>query len=382
MAAEDDEETSLADCIRSLRLEFNNYDQLVDVVSCWHSFFDYCYASNNCGLFFDRFPTMGENALTPDFSMLFSSDYGIVGEIARSIDKSPEVLASKVGQLKKYDGEMHLKADLTGRTVKPKVHDIMLLLHSDFSNKGAMALHDYWDSHEDERPSNNVIIMEYNYSTGDVQSKYVFKKSLHFKNGTFRDDSLPGSEQLERTLGAGSSIRMEPGHFVMNKAVNMFCNDKPPAIYLATRLWDRVFPTLLTDEQRRVWRRGSSTKVQKIETSSTDLQAYLRQQVIPGSGLARDWIEDALKFLETCGRAERNGTSWQIKYSNLKIKRAKSGSATGDASLERMREYGDILAEMYCKGRRGQLPALEEEPQEEIGQRRIFDFDDDSRPNS
>jgi hypothetical protein len=319
---------------------------------------------------------MGDNELKPDFSMLFDNDYGIVGEIARSIDSSEDVLASKAAQLKRYDSDLQFKADGSGRTVQPKIHDILLLLHSDYSNKGAIALNDFWERNKDMRPRNNVVVMEYNFSTGDAQCKYLFKKLLYEKNGVFRDETLPVHLQLERKLGVEAApLKLAPKHFVSCKAVNIFCNDKPPTIYLATRLWDRIFPTLLTEEQMRVWRKGSSTKVQRIATTSRDLELLLTQQVLPGCTIRKDWIEEALEFLATAGRAQRNDSTWEVLYSNLRMKKRKSGVTEDEASLEKMREYGDMLAEMYCQGLKGQAPILEEEPAEEVVQRSLLDFE-------
>lgn len=363
-------------CLKRQRTEFTSYDQLVDVVSCWHSFFDFGYVREGAGVYFDRFPVVGENGLTPDFTMLFSHEYGIIGEVARSIDSSPDVLESKAEQLKKYDATPSFRTNLGGKSVIPKTHDILLLLLSDYSNKGAIALERYWQAAPEKRPKCNVVVMEYNLSSGDAQTKYVFKKMIHDKNGKFRDESIPSKLQLEKTFGIeAQSLRMKPEYFFQSKAVNLFCNDKPPPVYLATRLWDRVFPAMLSGEQLRAWRKGSSTIVQRLPTDSSVIQDLMCNKIVPGCRIRREWIEESLKFLETAGRAERSGSDWQVLFSNLRVRNPRTGASREEASFEKMREYGDLLAETYCQGAIGIPSEMDEDEPEEILQKSLSDFE-------
>jgi len=376
ISAKKDDADDNADCIKNLRASFSNHDQNVDVVSCWESIFRYRFMGNGCGIFFDRFPEMGENGLTPDFTMLLSNDYGIVGEISRSFEKYDESLLKKAQQLKKYDDELEFKADVDGNKIVPKAHDILLLLHSDYSNACFVRLMDFWKKNKEMKLKNNLIIIDYNYSSVEATSRYMFKKILHDSNGRFRDSALPLRVQLEPQLGKRQKpLKVTPEHYYDLKSVNMFCNDEPPPIYLATRLWDRIFFAMLTPDEIRIWKKTSSTKVIKITTSCEELLDFITHKMVPGSRIEKNWIENSLKFLEVTGRAKRNGQKWEILYSNLRVrKRNRPGIENGEKNLECGRVYGDILADMYCRGLKGEPIDLEEEPRETV-QKAIFDFD-------
>jgi len=43
------------------------------------------------------------------------------------------------------------------------------------------------------------------------------------------------------------------GDFADIQAIYCFCNDDPPPIYVAVFLWARIFPRMMTQEQREAW---------------------------------------------------------------------------------------------------------------------------------
>jgi len=367
-------------CEKKLKATFNSHDQVVDVVSCWHSFFDSSYASRGDGVFFDRFPRIGTSKKTPDFTMLFGEKYGIVVDVARSIDHETSVLESKAMQLKSYDSKLPLSAGRGKDPIVPEMVDILLLLHTTFSNRGTKLLFEIQEQRKELKLDNNLIVMDYDFSQSDAQSMYVFKKMLYEKNGSFRDNGLPEAKCLEKMLGVEQQpLRCAPDKFVVNKATYAFCNDAPCSIYLATRLWDRVFMLLLSDSDRDVWRQKSSTRTVNLKTSVDAIRQEILKNIAPGCELSNETIIGALEFLQVTGRAERTGNDWLIHYGNLPArKRKKHDTVSAEASLFEMRENGEILAEMYCRGLAGEKWQLEvpeeEEPEDEDQQMTILDF--------
>lgn len=376
---EDLEDT--AECVKQFRKEFNAYDQIVDVVSCWHSYFDYMYAKNGAGIYFDRYPKLGKTGLTPDFTMLFNKDYGIIADVAKSIDEIPQALESKAKQLKSYDGGLELKAGPTN-WIKPDVTDIVLILHTTYSNRGAHKLFELQEAKEELGLDNNIIILEYDLSQAYAESAYIFKKLLYEKNKKFRDRSLPVDTQLERWLGKEMNpMKFPPDRFVVNKATYLFCNDEPCSIYMAARLWDRVFVSMLDSDQIEVWREGSSTQTVSIETTSNELCELIRNKISPGCRVRTNCMNKALQFLETAGKAKYSNGKWSISYGNLKVRRVaksinrkKGGPQKSVESFHEMQEYAEILAELFCNGKTGKPIIIEDEEDKKAPQKSLFDF--------
>jgi hypothetical protein len=379
-SAEKDGQSDRVACEKKLKASFSSHDQAVDVVSCWHSFFDSIYSGKGDGLYFDRFPRIGASKLTPDFTMLFSDKYGIVAEVARSIDYDMDVLESKARQLKSYDVQMSLSAGRGHDAVVPETVDILLLLHTTYSNRGTKLLFDLLERRKEFKPENNLIVMDYDFSQSDAQTMYVFKKMLYEKNGYFRDSALPDEKRLEKMLGIEQKpLKCSPDKFVVNKATYALCNDAPCPIYLATRLWDRVLMLLLSDSDKVVWRQKSSTRTVGLKTSVDSIRQKIVNDIAPGCELSNECITSALEFLQVTGRAEKNGNEWLIHYGNLPArKRKKREGVSAEASLFDMRENGEILAEMYCRGLAGEKwqvePLEEEETEDEVQQMTILDY--------
>ena len=379
-SGEKDGQTDRTACEKKLKASFSSHDQVVDVVSCWHSFFESIYASKGDGLYFDRFPRIGASKLKPDFTMLFSDRYGIVADVARSIDQDMDVLESKARQLKSYDAQLPLNAGSDHEAVVPEKVDILLLLHTTYSNRGTKLLFELMERRSEFKLDDNLIVMDYDFSQSDAQAMYVFKKMLYEKNGCFRDSALPDGKSLEKMLGIEQKpLRCAPDKFVVNKATYAFCNDAPCPIYLATRLWDRVFMLLLSDSDKVVWKQKSSTRTVGLKTSGDGIRQEIVKNIAPGCELSNESITSALEFLQVTGRAEKTGNEWLIHYGNLPArKRKKRDGVSAEASLFEMRENGEILAGMYCRGLAGekwQFESLEEEePEDEVQQMTILDY--------
>ncbi len=377
-ASESEEETarqSLEECVKNQRNQFNNYDQTVDVVSCWHSFVESVFQEKLDKCWFDRFPEL-ENGLTPDFTILFDEEYGIIADVAHSINKEVDVLESKARQLKKYS-EVETLRGKSGLMVKPKRIDTMLILNSAFVDSDSQELYELLKEHEDLRPRRPLIIMDYTFSQADSQSLYLFRKSVDPRNGHFCDDHLSDNLRLEEYMGKRRKpLRSPPDKFAVNKAIHLFCNDEPCPIYLAARLWDTVFIGMSTEENMAFWRAGTSTSAVPIVVTEEMLAEKITKEISPGARISERCIGRALKFLEAAGKATFDDNKWTIKYGNLKGMRPKQiGDGDGTYKHTQMREFGILLAELYCKQSLGfEEIEPEEEGDEEIRQAKLFEF--------
>ncbi len=346
-----------AKCVKGLKVDFSNYDQTVDVISCWHSYFDSIYVKKSAGLFFDRYPILGDKGLTPDFTMVFSEDYAIIADVARSIENTSHSLESKAAQLKNYDGCKKIRSGPGPNDwIEPKTIDHMLILHTQFSDRGARDLLKI-QKKEEYKLNSNLTILEYDLSQAYADSAYIFKKVGIARNKRLRDKSLPKQFQLERLFGKElKSLNCTPDKFVVNKATHLFCNDSPCPIYLVARLWDRVLINLLTDDQLDTWHQGTSMQSIQIETSSLELRNLIHDKISPGCWIPEGCMDNALEFLKIAGRADNDNKKWTIDYGNIQIKKTKKRTGIGPIKDElvnqfyEMREYAELLSTMYCEG--------------------------------
>ncbi|MGA9635279.1 MAG: hypothetical protein WBQ41_08575, partial [Solirubrobacterales bacterium] len=116
------------ECIQELLRGFTTYDRAVDVVSV----FEMIFTASDTDLpgtvkHFERFPRVSQedgDPLTPDFTILFDDQGGLVGEIAR-IALRDESVESLCRQIAKYDGIKQLP---DGSKEAPTTHSDVLLL--------------------------------------------------------------------------------------------------------------------------------------------------------------------------------------------------------------------------------------------------------------
>ena len=104
-------EKRLKPCLEKAQNEFSRYDQSVDVVSCWQTYFE-TSEYKALGSYFDRFPKSpndGKQGLTPDFTVLIgnNNDYGLIFDLKTGITRDnleSYIEKQLLPQLKKYDG--------------------------------------------------------------------------------------------------------------------------------------------------------------------------------------------------------------------------------------------------------------------------------------
>lgn len=335
------------ECTSRLLREFGGYDQTVDVVSCCQSFLN--FHQSGYLTYFDRYPEIPPSGLTPDFTALLG-EYGLVGEVKRTFPKGDDAFRKEIEQLASYDSPFSFRCDKEGNRQTPPTQDIVLVLFSPSNSlEIASRIGDFQDRGE-VTFTKNLVLLEAIYDTSDAISHYVFRK-IPVGSRPFRDSSLPAEIRLEAILGVQKrSINVYPKHFKSYKVREVFCNDDPPPLYTAVYLWTKVFYTLLTPDEIEVWRRGNPQKSVSVPVVPGDLSRKINSEHIPGGNVRASWVRTALEFLEGCGLATaRPSSEFEVQYRNLAGVSQESGPEEGDrATSGRIKEYGTILARLYC----------------------------------
>jgi hypothetical protein len=304
------------ECIRKERDLVNTYDQYVDVVSCWEAFFDLNYKKKYEKSFFDRFPKIplpDDGSLTPDFTIFFTKEYAMIFEISRTFPKGEVKLRKEMNQLFAYDnnipvynGETHVNVDN---------YDIILVLSGLDSLEITNRIKKYMEE-ENKVFNHNFIVLEYNLNFMDRSPHYYFRKIPIIESSLtdFFSDSFNLSEQLDKNL---RSLKMKIEDMKEYKINGVLCNDCPPPAYLAGFLWHKIFYRYLNKEDKKLWREKNPRLIIPLEVDIDDLKLKV-EKFIKNGRIRRRWIEDVLKFLISCGLAERNSSNtYLIKYRNL-----------------------------------------------------------------
>ena len=337
---------SHSDCSNKLMDEFTNYDQTIDVISGLEAFFNYAYKDTLT--YFDRFPDMPPNGLTPDFTVLFNNNYGIIFELKRTFPNDIEGFAKEIKQLLSYDSVLHFKKNEMESRIIPNNHDIVLLISSTNSNEIFARINRFLEE-KNISFENNLIFMDYSYDSADTKSKYIIKKYAG-KNRQFRDtfESL----SLEETLGfQAKSIKCYPSHFIKYKINEVLCNDEPPELYMVVYLWSKILYDYLLDEQKEIWRRGNIQTILDINLDIDTLLNDLNLKYIPNGNVRRSWVKNTMKFLEVAGLAIFiDETNVLIRFRNLRTKIGPEiHLLDGEDEKYKTKELGSIFIDWYCK---------------------------------
>ena len=336
-------------CKKDLIDSFSTYDQTVDVVSCWQSILSYSYRDRLT--YFDRFPDLSPHRLTPDFTAVFNGKYGIVFEVKRTFPNEEVPFRKEIDQLLAYDNDdIEFKINNDGKTTKLKNHDIVLLLKAESSsNEVFLRLNRIIEDESELVFRNNLIFLEYFYTSKDRVSRYVFRKFLG-ENRKFRDKSLPGDIRLETILGTGKSLSSYPKHFIKFKFNYVLCNDQPPPLYMSVFLWSKVLFNYLEVDQINDWKRGNTQKIQQIELSIDELLNNINTNIIIQGNVRRKWVTDSLKFLEMADLATIDDSETVIiNYRNLTNQyRPTKGQVDLDFEDSHFTELAHVIADRYC----------------------------------
>jgi hypothetical protein len=83
-------------------------------------------------------------------------------------------------------------------------------------------------------------------------------------------------------------------------------NDPVDALYLATHLWAKTFPTMAADDRRPV----------RLELKPVEVAAELRDKY---GGVRSGDVQRALDLLKTARLAERTAEGWVVAWEELRV---------------------------------------------------------------
>lgn len=364
-------------CKKDILDDFYNYDQYVNVVSCWESFLEYEFSSEFDDFYFDRFPSLSveskQDDITPDFSVLFNEKYGIIFEITRTMPKSSKAFDGELEQIKKYDNP-NIEFKSQEQSIIPSKHDIVLLV----SQSDSMSIRDriYERLNEGLVFNNNLALMEYTLVSQDREEGYQFRRFPKLDN--LRDDVLPEGKKFSKKFSRESNgygkVFVKPGDFFENKSIKIFCNDSPPAIYFSCFLWQRVFYSMLESSQVKRWIREGPKKTMPIEVEVEDLRDKINSDFVPGATFRKNDVRRALDFLEVCGLAEKvERDIFSVNYRRIQRKQNKFRDNNNRVDYSNL---ADILAEYYCQKKvKGEIEEESSEGEEEKEERELSQSD-------
>jgi len=295
------------------RRDYAQYDRRVDLVSVAEVWFTRSQGLAPSTVHFDRFPRLvhpvdGRPA-TPDFTVLFSDDTGIVGEISHIAPRT-SALAQLINQVARYETLGGLPSgppDAGGARPVRKVRAIDVIVFAPVNgiNQAIDELAEIIDDAEHPyQPEHPPMLLSYSYDGDD--GSYTFQRPARGRNEHTRDHS--------RAVAIGSwlrdghdELRGLPKWFQSVKASARFMNDDPPALYIATVLWNFIFPDLAADA-------GIGLPANLAVTES-ELVERLQQGY--GYAASVELIRVALDFLRVARLCEPAADGWRIYYRNL-----------------------------------------------------------------
>lgn len=311
------------------RREYAHYDRRVDIVSVAEVWFTKSEGLAGTVRHFERYPEfMHEDGepVTPDFTVLFTDDTALVGELS-DLALNQESLDKLCAQIGRYAAltevpsgprDAHRHQPLQPVTAV----DVVVLMKHDVANGGIdrirRAMEDDGHPYDPPHPP-TVLAWSYDPDTGD----YTF--SFADREGNVR----PRSHGRDPSIGAwladprnNDTLKGKPRHFVPVKAEGQFMNDGPPQLYTATVLWAKTLPALLAEV--------GETAPAEFDTDAATLAGRLRDDY--GFGRAVD-VKKALELLRFVGLAKQTDDGWRILYRDL----SRSDENLPDALLSRYR---------------------------------------------
>ena len=347
---------------RELLKEFNDYDQTVDVVSCWQAFCNFRLKGVQFYRF-GKFRTTGGLDLTPDFALTESVEgtSAAPGSLICDIKKFPnpypaaaqqqelayQIFGASVEDIFKYAVPLQYVSD---RDSLPKLlfseHDVVLLTPSEIVDP----VYTYLAGRIQRKPFNvgrPLVLVEYFYSQGEQLERYVFKWKQGEANSPFSNTVL-----REQMVTKGLPLVVYPKHFLEYKIRYVLCNDPAPTIYLLVFLWLEIFLKTLSPDQIESWQTTSSTRAIEIELSVDQVHSKLESEY--SAPFSKNDVRRALDKLVELKRAavkDREREVYAIQFYNLagRIFRDFPGEQDGLAHKAKFKEYSRVFARLLAK---------------------------------
>ena len=272
--------------------EYSLYDEHVDVVSSFEFIFTVPKDMAATVRHFERYPKIidaNEQVSTPDFTVLFTDNTALIGEIS-NLALAPGSVDSTCSQLGRYATLTHIP-DETGQTAAVTDVDVIqfvpLRIGPDAVNR--IITERMLDPEHPYNPPKAPCVVQY---ARDAE-RYMFQRLSETVNGTI------DGHGREPHLGARiRQLNVFASHFATIKANRKFINDPIPPLYLAVHLYTHTWPT------EHPGRRD------EITVSPADTARLLQRQFGVGSA---DDVRHALELLSAAGQAADNkdGT-WNV----------------------------------------------------------------------
>jgi hypothetical protein len=305
----------------SLLAEYELYDRSVDIVSAYEWLFTDTQDLPATVAHFERYPTVvhpdGRRA-TPDFTVLFTDQTAIVGEIA-NLPLAEQGVDSLCEQILRYD-----TLDVVPGAAGPQsvsVVDVLLLVPLDVGTDAVRrVLVERCDTPDHPyKPARRPTVMQF----AGLPDKYVFQRRPDAINGTlYGGDRKPNYASFD-------DLKVRPDRFASIKVQRCFMNDPVPSLYMATTLWMKVWPSAVG---------GGPLEFDVDVTTTTRL---LRRQY--GVGRAPD-VRRAMDILVAAGVARvTEADTWRV---------TRQGFRGQDADVHK------VLAERVEKRPAAVVPAL------------------------
>jgi hypothetical protein len=349
------EPQTFSECVDKLLDDFRLYDRTVDLVSCWEFFYTKVATVRDKILHFDRFPRLAcpqeseRDQKTPDFAVLVSDSYGLVGEVKSGFPREDLPFIRHLERLKKYDRPLSFKRNEKGETSSPSTHDILLIIPIRDAQEIVVRVENLlrMGTVQFER---NLVVVEWMYDNDE--DEFVFRKVAR-QTSDFNDPAVPDDARLSKLFTErGRSLKVSPDNIKLIKAAWQFCNDEPKPIYTIVFLWTKILYHLLNEGQREIWRRKNPQKELPIEVTVQQLVDKISGLYPIEWGHWTDWITKALNTLVTAGLATRIPDGhYAVRYRNLTKEVGEPGHpGTDSRSAYHHAEYARILATYICRG--------------------------------
>jgi hypothetical protein len=349
---------------RDFQKQFNDYDQTVDVVSCWQFLSDVVFKKSYF-FRFGKFRAKDNLELTPDFAVAESENGkgagpgSIVCDVKKLPNPYPEaadaaqqemaykIFGSSIEDVFKYGVTLSYASEYAKL---PKLvfseHDVELLTPEDTVD----SVYKYLESKLGKKPFNvgrPLVLVSYYYSQADQLEHYVFKWKQGESNSPFSHPVL-----AERMVAKNQPLKVFPTRFLKYKIRHILCNDSPPTIYLLVFIWVEVLLKFLSPDEIELWQSTGSTRIREIELTAQQLHRTLCDEYSAPFGL-RD-VRRALDTLCEMKRAvlkDKSKELYEVHFYNLagRVSKAAPGEQDGVADRANQREYGRLFAQLLAK---------------------------------
>ena len=288
--------------------DYKAYDARCDIVSCFEVFFAHSQALAPTVRHFERYPSYegpDGNTVTPDFTVLFTDDTLLVGELA-NLARHDGSLESLLKQIGRYDslrvGPSASRAAGGHDLSEVSETDVLVLIPAGEANAASDRIDEAiqqqrWDYAPNRRPT------VFGYSYDVPESRYIF--TYDDRSGNPRPQSHGRRPSLEGWLIEQSdTLRCRSRHFGPVKLAQRFMNDRPPVLYMATLLWLDVLPGIAAPEHPPI----------DLNVTTSEVATWLRSNY--GWGDA-DSVRSAFDFLRRAGLARERQHDWAVALGQI-----------------------------------------------------------------